>query len=219
MAADRLAYRSPGTPSTLPSLDPAIRLHRFEVRYRLKWIGFALLGIPITLLPAALWATASWERQFIPLESWTSLFMFRATILVPLLVVVAMFSRGSFTQDLAEDVAGSRSTFAMCFTGRFVLLFFLLELFCWGPRLAMHAARTLVNLARHAGADRATAAGILGLLLQHNALPTVELSAQTGSSTESFGRALALLAELELIDISKTGDRIWILTGARERLC
>ena len=89
----------------------------------------------------------------------------------------------------------------------------LVELCLWGPRMVIAGAKKLHHLGRHRGADRALAAELLAALANRGeGMPTAELYPLAHGRDDAFGDSLAYLLFHDLIGISKSGDRAWLLS-------
>ena len=95
----------------------------------------------------------------------------------------------------------------------------LVELCLWGPRMVIAGTKKLHHLGRHRGADRALAAELLAALANRGeGMPTAQLYPLAHGRDDAFGDSLAYLLFHDLIGISKSGDRAWLLSEARRSL-
>jgi hypothetical protein len=105
------------------------------------------------------------------------------------------------------------------FAGRAVGGAMIIDVALWGPRMVTGGVRRQIGLTRHRGADRALAAAMLATLLNHGQGTSVaELFALAAGRDVAFSAALAYLMFHELVDVSKSGDRVWLLSEGKRAL-
>jgi len=218
MAPAPLTYRQPAPD---PSAT-AQKLRKFESSFYIKWACLFALGVMFMFIGPALAACIAWLRErryrWIAHHSWTFWFLLWTAILVPILLIIERATRGKMLEDTADKFSDG-SMLTIGFRGRAMVGVVLLEICLWGPRMIIAAWQRLWSIRNHAKADRNVAAALLHVLLvREGGVPTVDLMAATTASADAFSDALGLLIFLDLIDVSKDGERTWVGSLAREKL-
>lgn len=213
----------------LQTITSALRSR--EAIGQLLFIAKAMIGLAAMFLgPLVLTGLLAYSvaRFAVPIEFW-HWFWVTAAIIIPLLFVLEIRSRGRFLDDeaaaLAMDhaplykdgpVVHSRSEWV--YRGDRAAWIFYLELFLLGPRLllgAWHQQREILRLRR---VNHAVAARIVSHLLENEDGILTGALMRGGEAPEEFNRALAYLELHDWIGVGRRKDRVWLLSDARRRL-
>ena len=201
----------------------AAALRKRESTHKTTSTLFLVGGLAWLVVAIAFIASIAWIMQFgrrgralMPAGSWSWYYMMTALIAGPLLFFLEYVTRGSFLSDAADEYKdyGAVSRHMM---GRGMAFVIFIEMGLWGPRSVLSAFRKFSGSRSMAGADRDAAAMIIANLLRGgDGLPIgAALAGVQGSASSD---ALAYLAYYDWIGISKSGDRVWVLSDAKRAL-
>ena len=215
-----LAYR----PAAVAGEERLVaRLCREDLMFRVRWLGLFGLGL---ILLWAVPAIVSWRIHVGRAGtsgaaiSWPVLLLVCSAILVPILFAIEHATRGRFLEETIDrlDVVHTPLLWRFAYAeGLGWLIVF--EIFLWGPRMTLAAARRLRGASALASVSLAPAAAVLVELLRHeDGRATAEVMSDAGLSPTAFSEALAYLAFHDYVGIAKDGTRVWLNTDARQRL-
>ena len=206
--------------------DAPAKLRKFESGFRTRWSILFILGIVVMFIGPAIFAgilraveiAHPRERQ----HPWLYLFFVCSLVMIPIALILGRFVRGNLTDRAAEGAGSTYGNirFVSYGAGRAMIGVLFIDICLWGPRMVFGGLNRILALSSHAKADRAVAARILGILMTFpEGIPLGQLMTQTAAPTvDAFSDALALLAYLDIIDISADGSRAWLQSLARDRL-
>jgi hypothetical protein len=194
-------------------------LQKRERNHRLKAIVLALLGVvfcsgAVLLLGSMAWALQSARRgRHLPTHvyPWLPMVLITGALILPLLFLLEWSTRGMFLED-AVDSLSDTNYFVRRRAGGLVII----EMCLWGPRMIMSAFRRHRACRSYTGHDLNLASGMLATLLRdENGMPTGQV---LGDASDAAVSTMTYLTFYDWIDISKSGDRVWLLSDAREVL-
>ena len=223
-----LAYRS--------TKDDA-RVNRILTRIRNRQAGFwfrilakLALGIPLSFIGPALLAciinVSLLRARVHDPPAWLTLFWISCLIVIPILYLIEWYHHGDFFLDAARSQGITSGTYFTAFISysnwRYrnaeALGAFYTEILLFAPKQVFSAIadfRQRIDLTHDQ--MRRAAESVYDLSTCDTSLPIAQLH-RPGESPESFRRILQYLQFHNWIDISKTGDRAWLLTTARKKL-
>jgi hypothetical protein len=198
---------------TTAHIEQSLRAH--ERRFRLGIIALLIGGAALALVGPIIVGSLVFLKQFrrghVASMSWFAAVGITAFFVVPLIFAIEFATGGKFIDDFAETMADRPFTVRRAGSGAVFL-----EVFLWGPRMIIAAFRRVSGINACKGHDRALAAAMLGkLLMRDESMPAGEVFDATNPAAVA---SLTYLTFYDWIDISKAGDRIWILSEARKRL-
>jgi hypothetical protein len=198
-------------------------LQRMERGFSTRWTMLLIGGAIVTLFGPVAIGSIVWLAQFgrhAPgeIRSWSDIVLTVACIVIPIQFLLEWLTRGKLIETVAEGLAEASSPLTYAIRGRATVGIVFIEMCLWGPRMFNAAWGKLLAAGRQKHADRAVAAKILGTLFDREGLTTAELMSQTTKDADAFGSALGYLMFHDLIGISKSGDRAWILSDAKRSL-
>ena len=223
-----LAYRS--------TKDEA-RVNRILTRLRNRQAGFwfrifakLTFGIPLSFIGPALLAciinlSLLRARVHDP-PAWLTLFWLSCLIVIPILYFIEWYHHGDFFLDTARSqgiTSGNHfNAFISYSNWRYrnaeALSAFYTELLLFAPKQVFSAIADLrQRISLTADQIRRAAEVVFDLSTSDTSLPIAQLH-RPGESNESLRLILQYLQFHDWIDISKTGDRAWLLTTARKCL-
>jgi hypothetical protein len=218
------AYRPPA--SRLTAEQVADKLRRNESAFRTRWIILIALGAIVTMLVPLVIAALKWSAQAMrrnpPPQSFMMIAFQVCAIALPIFFLLEWITRGKLMEKTAEtvgDLGLSSGARLMPGVGRGVAVIAFIEFCLWGPRMVIAGSKRIFGMSRHRGADRALAGKMLhALIVKGEGLPTAKLYPLADGRDDAFSDALAYLLFFDLIGISKTGDRAWMLGDAKRTL-
>lgn len=214
-------FTSPSARQTPQALLPKLR--KLDAGFRARWLVLMVVGAAVSMIGPVLIATWLWLREFrsggVGIGDVQHSFAWHLGVasacFLPVLFAVEWLSRGRLVDDAFEDTKDDGADWA----GRVVAGAAILDMCLWGPRMVTGGARRLLGLRRHRAADRALAAAMLAELFNRGqGMPVAELFTLAKDRDEAFSAALAYLMFHDLIDISKNGDRAWVVSEAKRTL-
>jgi hypothetical protein len=212
-------------PRQAHSVDPAIALAMLRRCERLHWtkvwlsLGFGILLLPLgpLLINSVIWITyqvvnvifrGRFDRNF---WFWPHYWIV-AAISLPILFLLAALARGSPLGAAAES---SDESFHWAFLA---IPLAMVEIGNIGPRLMFSAVRGAGNRRRVGEADLSRLAIAVAQLAAYDGAAPPTILLQPEEPSECLGRILPLLLFHDIVDISRTGDRVWICSGPKRRL-
>jgi hypothetical protein len=211
--------RAPIRP-TIQSTTLRPRLARMENSFVARWTALVLLGAAFCLIGPVIVGSFIWLHQFQErgaiVHSWLNRVAVTGVIFLPILFLIEWATRGKLLEEGAEALgAGARLPVGRQAAQGMVFL----ELCLWGPRMVIAGTKKLFNLSKHRSADRNLAAEMLAMLVNAGqGIPTAQLYPLAKNNDDAFSDALAYLLFHDLIGISKTGERAWLLSEAKRTL-
>src|SRR4051794_2332076 len=202
-----------------PAPDAATLLACLRRREQQQWMkiaGLTTLGLgfltfgPI-LLGTIIWARGTRRHYADYPTTWFGAVMVASVCIIPLLFLLEWATRGLFFENVAESAGDSY--FGRRMAGRA----FLIEMLLWGPRMLLSAGRRLRSGATYRGVDRALAAQMLAKLVRSD--EGIPIGQVFDASNPVAVPTLTYLTYFDWVDLSKNGDRIWVLSDARKVLC
>jgi len=203
------------------------RLKSLDAGFRTRWLALLVAGALVSMIGPVIFGTATFIRQFrggglgIGLEEHSWLYHVGLACLwyLPILFLIEWATRGKLLEDTVEGVSGMGRFVG----GRVVAGAAFVEICLWGPRMVTGGVRKQIGLTRHRKADRPLAAAMLAELLNRgDGLPIGEVFAvaqgRGGGDDGAFGDALGYLMFHDLVDVSKTGDRVWVCSDGKRAL-
>jgi hypothetical protein len=185
-----------------------------------RWTLLVALGSLFCLLGPVIVGSFIWLKQFqtrgMAMHSWLFRVAQTGVFFLPILFLIEWATRGKLLEEGAEALgAGSRLPVGRQAAQGMVFL----EMCLWGPRMVIAGTKKLYNLSKHRGADRNLAADMLAMLVNAGqGIPSAQLYPLAKNNDDAFSDALAYLLFHDLIGISKTGDRAWLLSEAKRTL-
>lgn len=200
------------------------KLLAMERSFRARWLGLIVLGACATMFGPLVIGSIAWGGQFSahhvgPIRPWMVMVGVTSAIMLPILFGIEWLTRGKLLESAADAYGemGSWRYVTGANRGMAGLVFF--EICLWGPRMVIAGSKKIAGQSKHADADRNVAATIVrAFALRDEGINTGELFTLSGGNDAIFGDALAYLLFLDLIGISKAGDRAWLLSQARRAL-
>lgn len=206
----------------LPMLDPAVAaeyVRKRESAHVGRMVALVAGGIPLCfigpfLITVLIWMFAS--REYLTFN-FTSTFLTVSAVAIPILFLIAAMVKGSIL-EAGADAIDTDSLGGHLAARRAALPMLILEIGNIGPRMVLHAYRR-ISARRAAGcvpADRVAQALCTLAAAGGSAAPAKLLLAN--EPADQLEPLFAVLHFHELVDISKTGDRVWLTTPARTKL-
>jgi hypothetical protein len=222
--------------ATRSRIDPAL-LKRILTRLRNRQAGFwfrilakLAVGIPLSFIGPALLAciinAALLRARVHDPPAWITLFWISCLIVIPILYFVEWYHHGDFFLDTARSqgiTSGSYFTAFVSYSNwRYrnseALGAFYTELLLFAPKQVFSAVADFRQRIDLTGDQMHRAAQVVAdLSTSDTSLPIAQLH-RSGESNESLRLILQYLQFHDWIDISKSGDRAWLLTTARKNL-
>jgi hypothetical protein len=196
------------------------RLKKLDSGFRGRWFALLILGAIVSMIGPVIFGSLYWMRQFgryrVSLHhSWWWHVGFVCLWFLPILFFVEWITRGKMLENTVEQT----SDMGRFLAGRAVAGAVFVEICLWGPRMVTGGVRKQFGLARHRHADRALAAAMVAELLNRgDGLPIGELFALAQNRDDAFSESLAYLMFHDIVDISKNGDRVWLLSEGKKSL-
>lgn len=196
-------------------------LHRLERNWWIAVMALLAVGGVGSFLGPALAASIYWlaEAKYTRWPpAWWDLFLRCCVVVIPLMYMLAWITKGSLTEEFADETDAMCGPMLWGFRGRAALGLLILDLLLFAPRAVFHglekrrarAAMGTVDLPRIANALIVLASSEDGIsparLLKPNEAPEV---------LEGIFQYLLLH---EQIGISKKGDHIWLASTTRQKL-
>ncbi len=215
------------SPTRARHLTARALLQRYDTSGRLKAAGVLGIGAVSSFIgPAILAAFARmilFRFEYFGGPSWLLMFNLAWIILTPLLLFAEWRTRGQFLMDemraqgYGGDLStGSRGEWELRANTAFAAFF--IEAMLFAPRLIISAVSQLRARSALGKVDLDRAAELLlRLLLTGESVETDSLR-KPSESADSFRVALRFLHFYDWIDLGQKGDRVWMLTTARETL-
>jgi hypothetical protein len=214
-----VATRFIGAPRhTAESILP--KLKALDRSFRTRWFALLIAGAVVSMIGPVIFGTLFWMRQFggrhvLVQHSWWWHVGFVCLWFLPILFFIEWITRGKLLENTVEET----SDMGRFIAGRAVAGAVFVEICLWGPRMVTGGVRKQFGLSRHRHADRALAAAMLAELLNRgDGLPIGDLFALAQNRDDAFSGSLAYLMFHDLVDISKTGDRVWLLSEGKKEL-
>lgn len=226
-----LDYRNPRDASRQGRVEQLIRER--ETVLGMKLFAMAVIGPVVSLAaPAAVAGLVilvdqrwdlRWGFSFLPV------FCVCALVLVPVLFFLEWRTRGEFFLDTARDwgLGDNVNDLGMIQTsshGEWELQTAAatwaayVEIFLLGPRITLNCVRE-IRIRRNLGPlDERRAADVVAALLDHDSGINPRTLLRLNETPDDLRPTLLLLVLLNIIDVSKDGQRVWILTEARRAL-
>jgi len=203
------------------AVDALPKLKKFERGYRLHAVMLFVIGVVVMLIAPLLIAGVIKFRETTDPKreqhSFTHHFVIVALVAIPIMLVLAKVISGNLSDRTVEALPGTYHPVETEVGGRAVAGLAIFDVLLWGPQMVMMGIGRLWSLRAHAKAERALAAKIVGVLLARNdGILIHELIELVHAPAETFGDALAYLTYMDIIGISKGGDRVWMQSLARE---
>jgi hypothetical protein len=178
-----------------------------------KLFGWALLGIAGCLAPVLLIGTFLWLMQLRDWElaqwPWWKMIAMNAAVIVPILFALhfAVCGFGGGKAGDEEMTAGVQRSMAGLFFGDVCL---------WGPKMIMTSIRRGWGSRKCSGRDpRLAAETVARLLRNESSLATADVMSRTDDTAVA---TFTYLAFHDWIDFSRHGERVWLLSEARQLL-
>jgi hypothetical protein len=189
-------------------------LKRRESALRTKILVMLVLGVPLSFVGPFFFTFMGWaiwhENSRKPYPFWTA-FTFITLVSLPLLYLLAWILKGSILDRSAETM----SPFAQRRTGAGLLV---LDLANIGPRMVLYGMKCRSERKRCGDADIERAAlAVAALSAFQTSVPPVQLL-QNGEPAEQLEPLLGFLMHHQMVDISATGDRVWLNSDLRRKL-
>lgn len=196
------------------------KLKALDKNFRVRWFALFMLGAIVSLFGPIIFGSLFWMRQFgrhhVSMHhSWLWHVGFTCLWFLPILFFIEWVTRGKLLENTVEEVDGMGRFIG----GRVVAGAVFVEVCLWGPRMVSGGVRKQFGLSRHRRADRALAAAMYAELLNRGeGLPIGELFVLAQNRDEAFSDALAYLMFHDLVDVSKSGDRVWLTSEGKKTL-
>jgi hypothetical protein len=206
---------------TLDTVLP--KLKKLDASFRGRWLALLFVGALVSMIGPVIFGSAMWIRQYraggvgigIVQHAWWWHLGMVCLWFLPILFLVEWLTRGKLMEDTVAE-AGDMPRFI---GGRMVAGAFFVEMCLWGPRMVTSGVRKQIGLTSHRHADRTLAASMLAELLNRGeGMPTGDLYVLAKNDGDAFESSLAYLMFHELVDISKSGDRVWLLSEGKKTL-
>jgi hypothetical protein len=216
------ATRFTGAPRQTPE-TVLPKLKKLDAGFRARWFALLIAGAVVSMIGPVIFGTATWIRQFraggLGIGDVQHPWLWHVGVVclwfLPILFFIEWITRGKLLQDTVEGV----SDMPRFIGGRAVAGAFFVEMCLWGPRMVTGGVRRQFGLSRHRRADRALAAAMIAELLNRGgSLPIGEVFKVAQGRDDAFGAALAYLMFHDLVDVSKTGDRVWLCSDGKRAL-
>ncbi|MEA2709530.1 MAG: hypothetical protein QOF78_2131 [Phycisphaerales bacterium] len=199
------------------------KLTKIDTGFRGRWFALILAGAIVSMFGPIIFGSAIWLRQFRgagvgigeKYHSWWWVVGMTCLWFLPILFFIEWITRGKLLDSAVEDV-GDMPRFV---AHRAVAGAFFVELCLWGPRMVTGGVRKQIGLTTHRHADRTLAAAMLAELLNHGeGMPIGKLYVLAKNDDHAFSTTLAYLMFHDLVDVSKKGDRVWLLSEGKRTL-
>jgi len=197
------------------------RLKKLDSGFRGRWFGLLILGAIVSMIGPVIFGSLYWMRQFGgrrhtgEYHTWLWEVGIVCLWFLPILFLIEWVTRGKLLENTVDEVDGMGRFVA----GRVVAGAVFVEVCLWGPRMVSGGVRKQIGLTRHRRADRALAAAMLAELLNRGeGLAIGDLFALARERDDAFSESLAYLMFHDLVDISKSGDRVWLCSEGKKSL-
>ena len=206
-------------PTNPPNIAPALNyLRKIDATHRLKSILFIAFGVPLSFIGPLVFTGIAFvvaisRPHSAEFHLWST-FIWICVISLPLLYLLAWKLKGSVLESSAETL----DTIGRFGRRRVALPLVILEMSNIGPRMVLHGI-SLHRGRQNTGAvnlERAALA-LQTLAMFGEGIPPAKLL-RPGEPPAQLEPLLGFLMFHDLADISKTGDRVWLRTEAREKL-
>ena len=161
---------------------------------------------------------------------WSLIFWSSVVLVIPLLFWTEIRAHGTYFTDTVREANpdGNNPTNYVLLGELGMLTAFivnprlsasgLVELFLFGPRMILEAITSLRRVNALRQVDRGRAVNVLADLLAHSTGSELRVLLHENETLASLLPVVAYLLYYQWVDISKTGDRVWVLSDARSSL-
>ena len=193
-------------------------------------IAMVLAGVPLLFVGPFVMSIIFWFATWSAIGHypWWWFFAGLCLLMIPLLVHLELRTRGSFLGDAVISSGGASPAPYVLGSDLGMLISFVayprtsasgfVELFLVGPRLLIGGWEKLRKMSKLGPVKVSRAAQIVEYLARTDRGVAPEHLLHERETLRSIAAPLSYLLLHEWIDISKIGDRVWLLTSARESL-